>query len=337
MADQVPDEVKRERIERLVEVVQRIARERNEERVGLVEQVLVEGPSRTDPRSCAAGRGGTRPSTSPARARTGRPGRRPHRRRDFDDARVAPSSPQLQPERTLRWEGCCNIRDLGRPAARGRRRDALRRVVRADDVSAAVGDGLERRRRLRRPTDRRPRGTRTRPYEPPVETSTSRCWTPRGIPRWTSSLERGVDDPRVASRRELPLLPRALQPTVRRGGPGGRGPGRGPVLVHCAAAVDRTGLVAALILRPPASASTHRRRLRRERGNWAPPSLSGSGGAGRDRGTERRSCSSVMRRTGDARRAGRARARARQREGVPRAPPESSDEALDRLRARLRG
>lgn len=48
MADQVPEDVKRERIERLVEVVQRVARERNEERVGLVEEVLVEGPSRTD-------------------------------------------------------------------------------------------------------------------------------------------------------------------------------------------------------------------------------------------------------------------------------------------------
>src|SRR5215213_5632914 len=49
MPDQIPDELKRERIERLVEVVQRIAHERNEERVSLVEQVLVEGPSRTDP------------------------------------------------------------------------------------------------------------------------------------------------------------------------------------------------------------------------------------------------------------------------------------------------
>jgi tRNA-2-methylthio-N6-dimethylallyladenosine synthase len=49
MPDQVPDEVKRERIERLIDVVQRIARERNEERVGGVEEVLVEGPSRTDP------------------------------------------------------------------------------------------------------------------------------------------------------------------------------------------------------------------------------------------------------------------------------------------------
>ena len=49
MPDQVPDEVKHERIERLVDVVQRVAHERNAERVGRVEEVLVEGPSRTDP------------------------------------------------------------------------------------------------------------------------------------------------------------------------------------------------------------------------------------------------------------------------------------------------
>jgi tRNA-2-methylthio-N6-dimethylallyladenosine synthase len=49
MPDQVPEEVKRERIERLIDAVQRIARERNEQRIGRVEEVLVEGPSRTDP------------------------------------------------------------------------------------------------------------------------------------------------------------------------------------------------------------------------------------------------------------------------------------------------
>jgi tRNA-2-methylthio-N6-dimethylallyladenosine synthase len=48
MPDQVPDELKRERIERLVEVVQRVAAGRNAGRVGMVEEVLVEGPSRTD-------------------------------------------------------------------------------------------------------------------------------------------------------------------------------------------------------------------------------------------------------------------------------------------------
>jgi tRNA-2-methylthio-N6-dimethylallyladenosine synthase len=45
----VPDEVKRERIERLVELVQRVAAERNAARIGRLEEVLVEGSSRTDP------------------------------------------------------------------------------------------------------------------------------------------------------------------------------------------------------------------------------------------------------------------------------------------------
>ena len=48
MPEQVPEEVKHDRLERLVEVVQRIAAERNAARVGTVEEVLVEGASRTD-------------------------------------------------------------------------------------------------------------------------------------------------------------------------------------------------------------------------------------------------------------------------------------------------
>ena len=48
MPDQVPHDVKIERMERLVEVVQREARARNATRVGRVEEVLVEGTSRTD-------------------------------------------------------------------------------------------------------------------------------------------------------------------------------------------------------------------------------------------------------------------------------------------------
>jgi len=48
MTEQVPEELKHERLERLVEVVQRIAAERNAVRVGSTEEVLVEGASRTD-------------------------------------------------------------------------------------------------------------------------------------------------------------------------------------------------------------------------------------------------------------------------------------------------
>jgi tRNA-2-methylthio-N6-dimethylallyladenosine synthase len=61
MSDQVPEEIKRERIERLVEVVQRIAAERNAARVGAVEEVFVEGPSRTEPELL---RGRTRRNTT---------------------------------------------------------------------------------------------------------------------------------------------------------------------------------------------------------------------------------------------------------------------------------
>src|SRR5437016_5835479 len=46
MADQISEELKRERIEHLVDVVQRVAAERNRARVGSVDEVLVEGRSR---------------------------------------------------------------------------------------------------------------------------------------------------------------------------------------------------------------------------------------------------------------------------------------------------
>jgi tRNA-2-methylthio-N6-dimethylallyladenosine synthase len=49
MPDQIPHEVKVERMERLVDVIQRRARERAQRFVGRTVEVLVEGPSRTDP------------------------------------------------------------------------------------------------------------------------------------------------------------------------------------------------------------------------------------------------------------------------------------------------
>jgi tRNA-2-methylthio-N6-dimethylallyladenosine synthase len=49
LPDQLPHEVKVARLERLVEVVQRRARERAQRFIGREVEVLVEGPSRTDP------------------------------------------------------------------------------------------------------------------------------------------------------------------------------------------------------------------------------------------------------------------------------------------------
>jgi tRNA-2-methylthio-N6-dimethylallyladenosine synthase len=71
MPDHVPEEVKRERIERLIDVCQRVARGRNAERVGRVEEVLVEGPSRTDP---SVLRGRTRRNTTVNFGGAARPG-----------------------------------------------------------------------------------------------------------------------------------------------------------------------------------------------------------------------------------------------------------------------
>jgi tRNA-2-methylthio-N6-dimethylallyladenosine synthase len=68
---QVPDEVKHERLEQLVDVVQRIAADRNAERIGGVEEVLVEGTSRTDE---ALLRGRTRRNTTVVFAGEARPG-----------------------------------------------------------------------------------------------------------------------------------------------------------------------------------------------------------------------------------------------------------------------
>jgi tRNA-2-methylthio-N6-dimethylallyladenosine synthase len=61
LPEQIAEDVKRERIDRLIDVVQRAAHARNGLRVGRVEEVLVEGPSRTD---SALLRGRTRRNTT---------------------------------------------------------------------------------------------------------------------------------------------------------------------------------------------------------------------------------------------------------------------------------
>jgi tRNA-2-methylthio-N6-dimethylallyladenosine synthase len=71
MPEQVPEEVKHDRIERLIGTVQRTAAARNADRVGRVEDVLVEGPSRTDR---ALRRGRTRRNTTVNFSGTANPG-----------------------------------------------------------------------------------------------------------------------------------------------------------------------------------------------------------------------------------------------------------------------
>jgi tRNA-2-methylthio-N6-dimethylallyladenosine synthase len=75
MADQVPEETKHERVERLIELVQRVAHGRNRQRIGGVEEVLVEGPSRTNPTVI---RGRTRRNTTVNFSGSARPGELVH-------------------------------------------------------------------------------------------------------------------------------------------------------------------------------------------------------------------------------------------------------------------
>ena len=143
MDEQMPEEVKRERIERLIEVVQRVAETRNRERVGRVEQVLVEGPSRTDPRRRFAGapaehdrqlrrHGRSRASSSPVTIEAA-----------TSTTLRARSSQPLPPRRDLVWDGCLNVRELGGlPTADGgeTRRGA---IVRADSVHQLSDGGWQ--------------------------------------------------------------------------------------------------------------------------------------------------------------------------------------------------
>ena len=69
MGDQVPEDVKRDRIERLIEVVQQVAHERNQaNRAG--RGGARRGPSRTDP-ACSAGARGEHDRELPPARRAG--------------------------------------------------------------------------------------------------------------------------------------------------------------------------------------------------------------------------------------------------------------------------
>ncbi|MBA2361685.1 MAG: tRNA (N6-isopentenyl adenosine(37)-C2)-methylthiotransferase MiaB [Actinobacteria bacterium] len=71
MPGQVSEEIKQERIVELIDLVQRVAHQRNQLRVGRLEEVLVEGPSRTDPTVI---RGRTRRNTTVNFSGTAAPG-----------------------------------------------------------------------------------------------------------------------------------------------------------------------------------------------------------------------------------------------------------------------
>ena len=97
MPDQIPHPVKRERMERLVALVQQRPASARQRFVGRTMEVLVEGPSRTDPTRLRGRTATTRPSTSTDR-RPGRAGRGGDRRRHVHDARRPRAAPEQSRE-----------------------------------------------------------------------------------------------------------------------------------------------------------------------------------------------------------------------------------------------
>ena len=149
--------------------------------------------------------------------------------------------------RALRWEGCCNVRDLGGLPLEDRGETRFRVLVRSDDASllTEVGWRAVTEYGIRRIIDLR---HEIEPYEPPVELVRVPLVDPRGMKEIDDALL-GIDEPVEWRRQNYLFLLDRFADRFGRAVSAVAEPTDGPVLVHCAGGVDRTGLIAALILR----------------------------------------------------------------------------------------
>ena len=173
------------------------------------------------------------------------------------------------PSRALAWEGCCNVRDLGGLPTEDGRRTRFGVVVRADDVSLLGPAGWQSLDAygVTRIVDLRHEDPA---YETPVELVRVPLLDAESIVE-IDELLLAVDDP-VAwrTRNYLFFLERFPENFASAVGAVTE-PAEGAVLVHCAGGVDRTGLVAALLLRlAGVSVGTIAQDYALSEANWAP-------------------------------------------------------------------
>jgi protein-tyrosine phosphatase len=174
----------------------------------------------------------------------------------------------LRPERILRWEGCCNIRDLGGLPLEDGGETRFGVVIRADDVSllSEAGWSAVAAYGVRRIVDLR---HEDEPYEPPVERVRAPLLNPGAIREVDELLVDIHDSAEWRRRNYLFFLDRFADRFGR--AVSAVAEVEGPVLVHCAGGVDRTGLVAALILRVAgAGIDTISTDYAESEANWAP-------------------------------------------------------------------
>jgi hypothetical protein len=149
--------------------------------------------------------------------------------------------------RAVSWEGCRNIRDLGGLPIEGGGETAFRVVVRADDISLLAPAGWRALEDygVRRIVDLRHEDP---PYETPVELVRVPLLDDRAIHEVDERLL-GVDEVVEWRTRNYLFFLERFAPAFAAAVDAIGAPVDGTVLVHCAGGVDRTGLVAAFLLR----------------------------------------------------------------------------------------
>jgi protein-tyrosine phosphatase len=167
----------------------------------------------------------------------------------------------LPRSRTLLWDGCVNVRDLGGHPTEDGSETRYRRIVRADSVRGLSDAGWEAlvAYGVRRIIDLRwhEELAEDPPRELPVDVIHIPLLGDRNATREIDALLEGVSDPAVRrSTMYLEFLRRYPGNFAAAVAAVGQAP-EGAALVHCAGGVDRTGLVSALLLRLAGVAPEH--------------------------------------------------------------------------------
>jgi protein-tyrosine phosphatase len=171
--------------------------------------------------------------------------------------------------RALSWDGCCNVRDLGGLPIEDGGETRFRVVVRADDVSllsptgweSLAGYGIARIVDLRHEDP---------PYDTPVELVRVPVMDAEAVNE-VDELLLGEDDPVTWRTRNYLFFLERFPGNFARATEAVASPADGTVLLHCAGGVDRTGLVAAFLLRVAGVAvDTIAEDYALSEANWAP-------------------------------------------------------------------